>query len=107
MKGLGVRVARALNRLWQRTGSVLADRYHAHVLRTPTEVRNALRYVLHNARKHGRRVLGIDPLSSGRWFTGWRDRAIAHASPLARARTWLLAKGWRRRGLLSTRDTPG
>jgi hypothetical protein len=57
--------------------------------------------VLHNARQHGRRVLGIDPLSSGRWFTGWRDRAIAHA------RTWLLAKGWRRRGLLSTRDTPG
>jgi REP element-mobilizing transposase RayT len=108
MKGLGVRVARALNRLWQRRGSVLADRYHAHVLRTPTEVRNALRYVLHNARKHGRRVLGIDPFSSGRWFTGWRDRAIAGtSSPLVRARTWLQSKGWRRRGLLSIRGVPG
>src|SRR5206468_2104105 len=35
MKGLGVRIARALNRVMQRRGPVLGDRYHAHILRTP------------------------------------------------------------------------
>src|SRR5204863_9277085 len=49
MKGLCVRIARALNRLWGRVGSVFNDRYHAHALKTPREVRNALNYVLHNA----------------------------------------------------------
>jgi len=29
-------------------------------LKTPREVRNALVYVLQNARKHGARILGID-----------------------------------------------
>ncbi len=101
MKGLGVRMARALNRLWKRRGSVLGDRYHAHVLRTPTEVRNALRYVLDNARNHGHRLLGLDRFSSARWFTGWPSPADPpFPSPLARARTWLLAHGWRRHGLI-------
>jgi REP element-mobilizing transposase RayT len=106
MKGLGVRVARALNRLWRRRGSVLADRYHARILRTPTQVRYALRYVLHNARRHGRQVLGVDRFSSGPWFPGWRERAAIAPSPLARARTWLLARGWRRCGLLSIAESP-
>lgn len=52
MKELCVRIARALNRLWARTGSVFADRFHCHVLKTPREVRNALRYVLQNAAHH-------------------------------------------------------
>ena len=33
MNGLGVRVARGLNRVMRRHGRVLADRYHAHILR--------------------------------------------------------------------------
>ena len=56
MQGLKVRMARALNRVWKRAGTVFADRYHAHVLRTPREVRTALAYVLLNARR--RRSLG-------------------------------------------------
>jgi len=32
--GLSVRVVRAVNRVWNRTGSVLADRYHSRILRT-------------------------------------------------------------------------
>lgn len=55
MKGLQVRMARSLNRLMLRTGPVFVDRYHAHVLRTPTETRNAVRYVLTNERIHARR----------------------------------------------------
>jgi hypothetical protein len=42
------------------------------VLRTPREVRAALAYLMHNARRHGYRVApeGPDPYSSGRWFDG-------------------------------------
>src|SRR5687768_2740624 len=47
VQGLAIRVARALNRLWHRTGKVFADRYHDHVLRSPREVRNAIAYVMH------------------------------------------------------------
>jgi REP element-mobilizing transposase RayT len=52
MCGLGVRVARGLNKVMGRAGKVLDDRYHAHVLRTPTEVRRARNYLLQNALKH-------------------------------------------------------
>ena len=63
MCGLGVRVARGLNRVMQRRGKVLADRYHAHILRTPAEARHARAYLLQNARKHYG-VVGPDPYSS-------------------------------------------
>jgi putative transposase len=52
MNGLGVRVAKRLNRVMRRAGKVLEDRYHAHILRTPTEVRRARAYLLQNARRH-------------------------------------------------------
>jgi REP element-mobilizing transposase RayT len=52
MNGLGVRVAKGLNRALGRHGKVLADRYHGHILRTPTEVRRARNYLLQNAARH-------------------------------------------------------
>ena len=52
MCGLGVRVARGLNRVMRRKGKVLDDRYHGHILRTPTEVRRARNYLLQNAPEH-------------------------------------------------------
>ena len=58
MKSIAARVARAVNRVLGRSGPVLRDRYHLHVLRTPLEVRRALCYVINNARKHlGARAL--------------------------------------------------
>ena len=48
MKGLGVRVARAVNKRAGRKGRAIADRYHHRLLRTPLEVRHALSYVLDN-----------------------------------------------------------
>ncbi len=71
MRGLMVRLARGLNRLWSRRGSVFADRFHARALQTPREVRHALVYVLQNARKHGIGLQGPDACSSGPWFDGW------------------------------------
>jgi len=54
MKGLEVRMARALNKVMNRRGRVFADRYHSHLLRSPREAANAVRYVLENWRVHGR-----------------------------------------------------
>jgi hypothetical protein len=108
--------ARAVNRVFQRAGAVLADRCHVHVLKIPREVRNAIAYVLLNARRHlakaGRalpRIACIDPASSGRWFLGWR-RSVAPANDppaIAPPRTWLLSVGWRRRGLIDPAEVPG
>ena len=125
MMAIGARLAHAVNRVaGRRRGRVLADRYHARCLRTPREVRNALRYVLLNARRHAARAgrsarraltrIRLDPASSARWFDGWKpsvavevqDRALRRR-PVARARTWLLSVGWRRRGLLDPTDVPG
>jgi len=70
MKGLAVRIAKRLNRAFGRKGSVFADRYHAHVLRTYLEVRNAVHYVMNNSRIHAERrgevwTLKIDPYAGG------------------------------------------
>jgi putative transposase len=102
-----VRVARALNRLWRRRGSVFPDRFHARAMRTPREVRAALVYVLQNARHHGLKLLGMDPFSSGYWFDGWKEkpRMVGSPQPLA-ARSWLLREGWRRFGLIGLRECP-
>jgi len=116
MKSLGARLARAVHRAFRLRGRVLADRYHLHILRLPREVRNAIAYLLLNARRHlakrGRRVPAacrVDPASSGRWFEGWRCMvARAHDPPaVAASRTWLLRIGWRRLGLIDPNEVPG
>src|SRR5262245_36833549 len=113
MNGLVSRIARALNKLWRRSGSVFADRYHARALATPREVRNALVYTLQNARKHGSwAARRADPYSSGASFDGWKrtrmsdEVAVSSARSLPRARTWLLAIGWKRHGLIDPTEAP-
>jgi REP-associated tyrosine transposase len=80
MQGLGIRMAKALNREMKKQGAVYADRYHAHILKTPSEVARALNYVMDNARKHGLIRRGIDPFSS------WNPTVDCTMTPL----TWLL-----------------
>jgi REP element-mobilizing transposase RayT len=107
--GLKIRIAKGLNRLRRRKGKVWKDRFFARLLRTPAEVRNALRYIFANARKHGRRVArGVpDPFSSAVWFEGWCDYDhrfdpyVTTAAPTAEPRSWLRRVGWRMHGLLS------
>ena len=99
MRALGIRLAKRLNAMMGRSGRVFADRYHAHVLRTPAEVRNAVRYVVGNFASHavrrGERVSAgwVDPFSSesGR---GPRDVQCAlFEEPVTReAGTWLLRR---------------
>jgi hypothetical protein len=63
MNGLGVRVAKGLNKVMGRSGKVLEERYHGHILRTPTEVRNARGYLSTNAKRHIA-LEGEDPYAS-------------------------------------------
>jgi hypothetical protein len=100
---------------------VLADRYHARALRTPSEVRGGLGYVLNNERRHAfkRGELlpreWVDPFSSAPHFDGYKPLAAAPPAerwaigpPItARPRTWLLRTGWRLRGLLDREAVPG
>ena len=92
----------------RRKGSIFADRYHDRILRTPKEVRNALAYVLNNAKRHGIFEAGVDAFSSGLWFDGWREAkpSVSVPSILPKARTWLLTLGWRRWGLISLDTVP-
>ncbi|MDQ3034780.1 MAG: transposase [Myxococcota bacterium] len=119
MQSLCVRIARALNELMQTSGGVFADRYHHRVLATPRQVRAALAYVLGHGRRHDhapRESGWLDPFSSALAFDGWRGGldarqsalARAHPPPVARARSWLLAIGWKRAGgLLDPEHRPG
>lgn len=111
VQGLAIRLARALNRALHVRGGVFAERYHAHELRTPREVRNALVYVLQNWRKHGfsRPERALDTRSSAAWFDGWKEPPLppAEPAPVAAPRTWLVTIGWRRRGLVRASERPG
>jgi REP element-mobilizing transposase RayT len=109
LRGLAIRVARAVNRALGRRGTVWSDRYHSRALTTPRAVRHALVYVLMNRRKHRGEERGLDPCSSAVYFDGWRQplgKIPAAATPVVRARTWLAAVGWRRHGLLGIDERP-
>jgi len=67
IQGLAIRLAKAVNRILGRRGRVWGDRYHVRALKTPSEVRNALIYVLQNWRKHLPGFRGFDPCSSALW----------------------------------------
>lgn len=127
VRALSIRLARRLNVLLGRKGRVIADRYHSRALGTPREVRNALLYVMQNAKKHfAQRAIALnphwlDPLSSAAFFSGWnadagplaialrarwRAAGIQDASPCKAATTWLLHSGWKKHGLLRATELP-
>ena len=94
MQGLGVRIAKALNRLMGRKGTVFADHYHARQLRSPTQVANALAYVLLNFLHHfPEEAKRFAPDPRDRFSSVWREQG--RDPPVVPARTWLLAVGWR------------
>ncbi len=103
------RVARWLNKRLGRRGRFFAGRFHGRVMRTPKDMRNVLSYVylnLHKDRARRRiRVLSVDSCTSHTWFDGWKHRAgpaddPSERDPVARPKSWLLRKGWRKHGLI-------
>jgi putative transposase len=112
LMGLAIRVARAVNRVLGRTGRVWSDRFHSRALVSPREVRNAIVYVLMNAKKHIASAANIDPCSSAVWFNGWRTPPAhgpsgEYSEPVTQApRTWLLGTGWKRYGLVAPNEKP-
>jgi putative transposase len=102
-----------------RRGRVFSDRYHARILRTPTEVKRALNYVLNNWRHHNQHhgiessFWDVDYFSSGPTFTGWKEplpdppTATYEPLPMRPPSTWLLSIGWTRAGELSMFAVPG
>jgi REP element-mobilizing transposase RayT len=123
MQSLGISLAKRLNARLKRRGAILRERYHVHILRTPSEVKRALVYVLGNAFKHAgsRGRIALDLFSSAATVADetWREllgkswpaivgfpigenpreaddtRREVNAM-LIEPRTWLLAQGWRR-----------
>jgi REP element-mobilizing transposase RayT len=120
LQSLGISFAKRINFILKRSGAVLLERYHLHVLKTPTEARRALAYVLTNEAKHrGHHLRGstqqevsLDPFSSAYRFRDWRRlmgerirfRATSwsesyieswYSEILFEARTWLLTAGWK------------
>ncbi len=94
MRALLVRIARGLNRVMGTRGARFADRYHEHVLKTPNEACNALRYVIGNRDVHLRRWkrdegIGTDPYSSA-----------VESALVTPPSSWLLRDGWTRAGPL-------
>jgi hypothetical protein len=76
---------------------VFEDRYHVHVLRTPTEVRNALRYVEGNFSSHAARRGEatrhgwVDPFSSAAVQAPRGGQGALWSEPVVqKASTWLL-----------------
>jgi REP element-mobilizing transposase RayT len=86
MQGLCVRLAQALNSALKRRGRVFADHFYSALLRSPTRLVNAIRYVIGNAGRHyGEK--GLDPCSSA---------MPGAAEVLTPAQGWLLRAGWLR-----------
>jgi putative transposase len=85
MQGLNIRIAKALNRLMDSSGRVFADHYHGRQLTTPTELVNAIAYVLGNFAHHHGGEPGRDRYSS-----------VACRHVLGAPAGWLLKTGWRR-----------
>lgn len=111
MQLLFSRIAMRVNRIAHRRGALFRDRHHRHELRTPTETRRALVYILFNDRKHaaGRSwvVAWREGFSSAPWFTKWDPSAPppddgarpgGDVCPLSAPGTWLAQTGWLRAG---------
>jgi REP element-mobilizing transposase RayT len=124
MQGLAISLARRINKVLRRKGKVFAFRYHATAIKNPSQARNSLAYVLNNWRRHNEdertlaaRFAAIDPYSSARSFTGWKEGSGRIASPagfqgfepleVSAPRTCLLRTGWTKSGsVISALATP-
>ncbi len=120
VRAFSISVAKSLNAKLGRRGPVFADRYHARAIAKPTQMRNALQYVLanwlHHRPSHYEIMEEVDPYSSGADFLGWKElggtRQFVRDDgfdrvPIATPLLWLTREGWKRGGEISVFATPG
>ena len=115
MQGLAISASKRINAaLGRARGTVFPVRYHATVVATPTQARNALAYVLNNWRRHHADAGApwrVDPFSSAWQFAGWSQPhghgAPKEPLPVVAAQTWLLSEGWSRAGPIHLDEVPG
>lgn len=111
MKSLCGRLGKIIRKALGGRGPVFKHRYHLHVLKTPTEVKRAIEYVLLNTAKHMKVIEHIDSFCSGFAFKNWpeligrrftgkiRDDYEEFARDLAELsspQSWLASVGWMR-----------
>jgi putative transposase len=83
------RLARGLNEVMNASGSRIADRYHEHILETPSETRNALLYVIGNR--------GVHLVRWGKQSSNDLDTfsSLVADDLILPPQSWLLLHGWR------------
>ena len=116
MQGFTISAARHINTalgngVRRRRGRVFIDRYHVKVIKSPTQARHTIRYILSNWRHHSEDQHGlastwlVDPFSSGILFPDWAElqdkpwmwpiRESYDPLIVRRPTTWILAEGWK------------
>jgi REP element-mobilizing transposase RayT len=111
MQGFAIVAAKRLNReLHRPRGAVFAFRYHATAITNPTQVRNAISYIVNNWRHHrcDRHVAWrTDPYSSAHAIREWGIAMRADQLPVVRPTTWLLTDGYKRADPIRPDEVPG
>lgn len=116
MRGLTIRLARALHDELRTSGQIFPERYHVRILKTPLQVKRAVAYVVNNLVRHrgplpiqqGKPL--VDPCSSAVYCRVYRcpvakPVALPGPPPVAPPQTWLLREGWwRKHGYVAPDD---
>jgi REP element-mobilizing transposase RayT len=114
MQGLKIRIARQVNPILKRKGTMFLERYRALIVKSPLDAKQALESVLkafrfeYPRRRHPKGW--IDPFSSAPFFGGWAGKTVTDRDKLGEnvttAATRPILRGlWKRFGLLQP-DTP-
>lgn len=114
MQAFGIRMAKAVHKIFGTRGKVLETGYHADFLRCGRQAWNGLRYVLLNYRKHtrGRGKPQLDYFSSMHCLDGLRGPPLEASwetgeQEVSKPSTSTLLEAFRRFGPIDPSDVPG
>lgn len=108
MRSFGSSFGKNLRKLSGGTGPVFDGRFHMRPLTTPSEMKNALAYVLQNFAKHEDLIHHYDRYSSAPYFKNWKELFGHKRGPLledeesspslpkflSSPKSWLASVGW-------------
>lgn len=119
MRSFGSRLGIALRKIFGGSGPVFKGRYHLSVIKSPSQMKNSLAYVLQNFAKHSQLLKHVDQFSSAAYFNDWSALFGPTAGPilldlnvsqrqlaperlaqipnyLCQPKSWLAREGWLR-----------